>query len=49
MEGSCCTTSHMHTDHLCGVSIHGRLLAIGGRDLDLEPTSAVHMYIQPNH
>ena len=26
------------------VSIHGRLLAIGGRDSDKKPTSAIHMY-----
>ena len=26
------------------VSIHGRLLAVGGRDSDKEPTSAIHMY-----
>ena len=26
------------------VSIHGRLLAIGGRDSDEDPTSAIHMY-----
>ena len=26
------------------VSIHGRLLAIGGGDLDQKPTSAIHMY-----
>ena len=26
------------------VSIHGRLLAIGGEDLDQKPTSAIHMY-----
>ena len=26
------------------VSIHGRLLAIGGRDLKCEPTTAIHMY-----
>ena len=31
------------TDTSC-VSIHGRLLAIGGEDLDKEPTTAIHMY-----
>ena len=31
------------TDTTC-VSIHGRLLTIGGRDSDEEPTSAVHIY-----
>ena len=31
------------TDTTC-LSIHGRLLAIGGKDSDRKPTSAVHMY-----
>jgi hypothetical protein len=29
------------------VSIHGRLLAIGGEDSDQKPTSAIHMYNPP--
>ena len=35
MEESCCTTC---------VSIHGRLLAIGGMDSDRKSTSAIHIY-----
>ena len=33
------------TETTC-VSIHGQLLAIGGKDSDKKPTTAIHMYNQ---
>ena len=30
--------------HSTGVTLHGQLLAIGGRDSDYKPTTAVHVY-----